>query len=245
MSRRSFLLALAILFCLTFGVSAIMWLLVRYEPSVYLRAAVPAGKERHQMSENCWRELMQMYNAVTATDDQEWAHRFTDEQINSYLAENFDLNQSDEKKILPKGVSEPRIILEKDKMRIAFRYGKGFWSSIVSIDLRVWLVKGEPNVVALKFVGFHAGALPISAQSLLESITETCKNLGVGIDWYRDDGAPVAVLRFQAEQQHPTLELEMIEMEAGAIHIQGRTKDVASLRVFLADPLASLKLVTQ
>lgn len=244
MSRRPLLLALVILLCLTCGVSATLWLLVRYEPSVYLRAAVPAGKERHQMSENCWRELMQMYNAVTASEDQEWAHRFTDEQINSYLAENFGPSQGEDK-ILPKGISEPRIILESDKMRIAFRYGKGFWSSIVSVDLRVWLVKGEPNVVALKFVGFHAGALPISAQSLLESITDTCKNFGVGIDWYREEGAPVAVLRFQAEQQHPTLELEMIEMQPGAIHIQGRTKDAASLRAFLADPLAGLKLVTQ
>lgn len=244
MSRRSLLLALAILLCLVCGVGATLWLLVRYEPSLYVRAAVPPGEERHHMSENCWRELLHMYNAVANQDEQEWAHRFTDEQINSYLAENFVLSHFD-KEFLPEGISEPRIIIDPDKIRVAFRYGSGFWSSVVSLDLRVWLVKGEPNVVALKLVGFHAGALPISAQSLLESITTTCNKFGIGVDWYRDEGAPVALLRFQAEQQHPTLQLEMIEMEPGAIHIQGRTTDVAALGMFLADPLAHFKPVPQ
>ena len=244
MSRRSFLLALVIIFCLTSGVSATLCILVRYEPGIYLHASVPPSEERHQLSEHCARELMLLYNAVSTSEDQEWGHRFTDSEINSYLAEHFVQSQMS-KLTLPEGISDPRIVIERDNIRVAFRYGSGLWSSIVSIDLRVWLVKGEPNVVALKLVGFHAGALPISAQSLLESITKTCQENGVGVDWYRDEDAPVALLRFQAEQQHPTLELETIELEPGAIHIRGRTKDVVLLDAFLADPLAGLKLVTQ
>ena len=148
-----------------------------------------------------------------------------------------------EKTLLPENISQVRLVIEQDKLRVAFRYGKGLWSTIISIDLHLWLVKGEPNVVALKLVGFHAGALPISAQSLLESITKSCQNNGIGVDWYRDEGYPVALLHFQAEQTHPTLELELIKLEPGAIHIQGRTKDPASLRAFLADPLGGVKLL--
>ena len=246
MSRRSLLLAIAIFFCLTSGVGATLWLLVRYEPSIYLRAAVPPSEERHHLSEKCERELLQLYNAIAVanSDEQEWGHRFTDGEINSYLAEHF-VQSNMSKLALPEGISDPRIVIDSDNIRVAFRYGSGLWSTVVSIDLRVWLVKGEANVVALKLVGFHAGALPISAQSLLDSITSTCQQHGVGVDWYRDEGAPVALLHFQAEQQHPTLELEMIEVEPGAIHIQGRAKDVALLRDFLADPLAGLKLVTE
>jgi hypothetical protein len=242
MSRRSVLLAIAISICLTCAVGATLWILVRYEPSIYLHAAMPPGEQRHQLSEKCQQELMKLYSSVANPDDQEWGHRFTDSEINSYLAEHFVQSHLNEH-MLPEGVSEPRLVIEPDKIRLAFRYGTGLWSTVVSIDLRVWLVKGEPNVVALKLVGFHAGALPISAQSLLESITKTCQDNGIGVDWYRDDGAPVAVLRFQAEQPHPTLELETIKLESGAIHIEGRTKDPASLRAFLADPLARLKLV--
>jgi hypothetical protein len=246
MSRRSLVLAVAIFLCLMCGVGAILWLLVRYEPNVYLQAAVPPGEQRHQLSEKCWRELWELYHSVANSngDEEEWSHRFTDSEINSYLAEHFVQSHLNEH-ILPEGVSEPRLLLSPDKVRVAFRYGSGLWSTIVTIDLRIWLVKGEPNVVALKLVGFHAGALPISAQSLLESITKTCQDNGIGVDWYRDEGAPVALLRFQAEQPHPTLELEMIKLEPGAIHIKGRTKDPASLRAFLADPLANLRLIAE
>jgi len=245
MSRRSLVLAIAIFCCLTCGVGAALWMLVRYEPRLYLQAAVPPGEVRQKLSNECSRELMQLYSSVTNhQDEQGWGHRFTDEQINSYLAEHFVQSHAD-KEFLPEGFSQPRIVIEADKIRVAFRYGRGLWSSIVTIDLRVWLVKGEPNVVALKLVGFHAGALPISAQSLLESITQTCQKNGIGVDWYRDDGAPVALVRFQAEQPHPTLELETIKLEPGAIHIEGRTKDPASLRAFLANPLAGLRLVTE
>jgi hypothetical protein len=244
MSRRSLLLAVAIFLCLTGAVSATLWVLVRYEPRVYLQAAVPPGEERHKRSEQCWRELMQLYNSVASQDEQPWSHRFTDEQINSYLAEHFVSSRLDEE-LLPEGIKQPRIVIEPDKIRIAFRYGSGVWSTIVSVDLRLWLVKGEPNVVAIKLVGFHAGALPISSQSLLESINEKCQQRGIGIDWYRDDGYPVALIRFQNEQPHPTLELQLIKLERGAIHIQGHTKDPASLRAFLEDPLASLRAATE
>ncbi|MHB1424493.1 MAG: hypothetical protein ACYC3I_15085 [Gemmataceae bacterium] len=245
MSRRSLVLAIAIFFCLTCGVGATLWLLVRYEPNIYLQAAVPPGEQRHQLSERCWNELMQLYNSVANAEEPDpWGHRFTDSEINSYLAEHFVQSHLNEH-LLPEGISEPRILIETDKIRVAFRYGTGLWSTVVSIDLRLWLVKGEPNVVALKLIGFHAGALPISAQSLLESITKTCQDNGIGVDWYRDDGAPVALLRFQVEQPHPTLELETIKLEPGAIRIEGRTKDPASLRAFLADPLANFKFVME
>jgi hypothetical protein len=244
MSRRSLLLALCIFLCLLGGVGTALWMLVRYEPRVYLLAAVPPGVTRQTLSEKCLRELNHLYNSVSNPEEQDWETSFTDGEINSYLAEHFVQSRLD-KQFLPEGISQPRIIIESDKIRIAFRYGTGLWSSVVSIDLRVWLVKGEPNVVALKLVGFHAGALPISAQSLLESITQTCQEHGIGVDWYRDDGYPVALIRFQNEQPHPTLELELIKLEEGAIHIQGHTKDPASLRAFLADPLASLKLITE
>ena len=184
---------------------------------------------------------MKLYASVSNPDEQEWGHRFTDSEINSYLAEHFVQSHLNEH-MLPEGVSEPRLVIEPDKFRVAFRYGKGLWSTVVSIDLHLWLVKGEPNVVAFKLVGFHAGALPISAQSLLESINEKCQGHGIGVDWYRDDGYPVALIRFQNEQEHPTLVLELIQLEQGALHIQGHTKDAASLRAFLADPLAGLRL---
>jgi hypothetical protein len=242
MSRRSFVVALAVFLCLTCGVGATLWMLVRYEPGVYLHAAMPPGEDRQKLSAKCQRELMQLLTSVTDHDEQQWGHSFSDNEINSYLAEHFVQSRLD-KQFLPEGISQPRVVIDPDKIRVAFRYGSGLWSTIITIDLHAWLVKGEPNVVALKLVGFHAGALPISAQSLLDNITKTCQDNGIGVDWYRDDGYPVALLHFQNEQPHPTLELELIKLDKGAIHIQGRTRDPASLRAFLENPLLGLRFV--
>jgi hypothetical protein len=245
MSRRSFVLAIAIFVCLTGGVSTGAWMLVRYEPPIYRRAAVPPGKERHDLSVACQQEFLQLYASVADHDEHEpWMHQFSDAEINSYLAEHF-VQSGLEEKLLPEGISQPRLVIDPDKIRLAFRYGSGVWSTVISIDLCVWLVKGEPNVVAMKLIGFHAGALPVSAQSLLERISESGPPNGIGVDWYRDDGFPVALLRFQSDQPHPTLELEAIQLDKGRITIQGRTKDPATLRAFLQNPLTALKIFAE
>jgi hypothetical protein len=244
MSRRSFLLAIAIFACLTGGAGSGLWMLVRYEPPVYLRAAVPPGEDRHKLSEVCQYELIQLFSSLKDHEDHEersWTHHFTDKQINSYLAEHFVQSRLEEH-LLPEGIREPRIVIESDKVRLAFRYGSGLWSTVILIDLQIWLPEGEANVVALKLVGFHAGAMPISAQSLLERISEVGRNNGIAVDWYRDDGYPVALVRLQADQSHPTLELEAVQLEQGKITIQGRSRDPASLRAFLQNPFTAFKL---
>jgi hypothetical protein len=48
-----------------------------------------------------------------------------------------------------------------DRVRLAFRYGAEWWNTVITIDLRLWLVKSEANVVAMELVGY-AGSLPIS-----------------------------------------------------------------------------------
>jgi hypothetical protein len=247
MSRRSVLLAVAIFVCLTGGAGTGLWMLVRYEPPLYLLAAVPPGEDRHRLSADCQRELFQLYNSLRDHDDHEertWTYHFTDKQLNSYLSEDFVRSRLEEH-LLPEGIREPRVVVEADKVRLAFRYGSGLWSTVISIDLQIWLPEGEANVVALKLVGFHAGAMPISAQSLLERISEVGRNNGIAVDWYRDDGYPVALLRLQADQSHPTLELEGVLLDQGRITIQGRTRDPASLRAFLQDQLGAFKLIAE
>ena len=42
-------------------------MLVRYEPRLYLQAAVPPGEVRQNSPTECSRELSQLYNSVTIT----------------------------------------------------------------------------------------------------------------------------------------------------------------------------------
>ena len=95
------------------------------------------------------------------------------------------------------------------------------WCSIICIDWRVWLAPREPNVVALELQGLHAGSLPISAQSLLEQISDIARRQNIDVTWYRHDGNPVALLRFQNDSR-VGVQLHQLELSSGKLTLVGR-----------------------
>jgi hypothetical protein len=238
MSRRSVLVAVGIFLLLTCGGATALLLLVRYEPERYVQATVPPGPERTDQSKKFCAEFSNLISGIGS--DHEWGVKFTEKQINSYFDEHF-VQQGLDVRLLPEGISQPRLVIETDKIRLAFRYGSGLWSTVISIDMRVWLARNEPNVVALKLEGFHAGALPISAQSLLERISEVGRQNGIDVNWYRHEGHPVALLRFQADQAQPTMQLIAVQLGQGVIEITGRPNEPAPGRTELPAPGLALK----
>src|SRR5207253_285599 len=99
--------------------------------------------------------------------DPAWDDSFSEEQLNSFLEEDF-VRSAANKFTLPDHITDPRVAFEPDRIRLGFRYHVGGFSTVVSINMRVWLTKAESNVVALEIQGMRVGALPISAQSILE-----------------------------------------------------------------------------
>ena len=93
----------------------------------------------------------------------------------------------------------------------------------------------ERNVVVLQLRGMYAGALPISAQSLLEKISDTLRRNNVQVTWYRHEGRPTAALRFQADQPRPTMSLHQLDVRNGVLTIVGGAADPVP-RAALPDP---------
>jgi hypothetical protein len=230
MRRKSYVLGFLIIILLT-GAAAGLFMLVRHEPDFYVKNALPPGKERTQRSGKFFEEFVQFCSDVR--DYREWNARFEEDCINSYFDEQF-VTSGLAEKVLPEGITAPRIAIEEDRFRLAFRYRLGPVSSVISIDMRMWLTPKEPNVVALELQGLHAGSLPIAAQSLLEQISEAARQNNIEVTWYRHRGNPVALLRFQADQDHPTLRLDHLVLHKGLIEIQGRSSDSAPLRAMLS-----------
>jgi hypothetical protein len=227
MSRKSFLLGIGVALLLAGGVSASLILLVQHEPSDYSRAAVPPGEEREAQSKSFFVHFTKLMNDIQSDDsatENNWEAEFTEQQVNSFFEEGFVHTGIDEK-LLPEGISKPRVSVEADKLRLMFRYGSGAWSSVISIDLRVWLAGGEPNVVAMELQRFRAGSLPISAQSLLNLISDALRRNNVEVTWYRHEGNPVAVLKFSSDPQHSTVQLKALKLEPGRILLQGCSSD--------------------
>jgi hypothetical protein len=263
MSRRSVLLAVGVLVLLFAGAAAGLVLLLRHEPSFYREAEQPPGVARKKHSGEFLTRCSQLGAALR--EAREWSAPFTAEQINSFFAEGFpdpsdqktvpaeDLagpgTRSDgapqpfdapasEEKVLPDDIRDPRVRIDHDRLRLGFRYGKGWWSTIITIDLRVWVAANEPNVVALELQGMHAGALPITVQSLLEYVSETARRRNVDVAWYRHNGNPVALLHFQGKGTRTTVQLQHLGLEPGRLLIQGRSVDPSPVRTAPPDPAA-------
>jgi len=221
MSRKSVLLGLLILLVVGGATAAVLFLLVRHEPDMYQRMALPPGAEREQHSKEFKQNVSKL--ATKILSEKFWEVKFTEDQINSYFDEDF-IRSGFKDNLLPKGISQPRVAIDQDKLCLAFRYGKEAWySSVITIDLRVWVAKKSPevNVVGLELQGLHAGSLPISAQSLLEQISDIARRKNIDVTWYRHNGNPVALLRFPTDSRS-LVQLHQLELSSGKLTIVGR-----------------------
>src|SRR5438132_7214988 len=235
MSRKSMVLAIAVVLFLLGSTGAVLYLLVRYQPAFYVRSKVAPGEHRKALSRECIAEFFKVLTGIAnARKGDDWEGRFKEELVNSYFAEDFITNHNAEYP-LPDGFSEPRVAFEGDRIRLAFRYGTGWKSTIITIDMRVWLIAKEANVVALKFERIHAGVLPISAQSLLDCVADFAHQKDIEATWYRHSGRPVLVLHFEADKSNPHFQLLQLELRPGMLRIQGKSLDGAALLNLPAD----------
>jgi hypothetical protein len=227
MSRKSFVLGICIALVLASAVSGALMLLVRNEPSAYSRVAVPPGEAREAQSKEFFASFTKLMNDIQGEDvagEIDWDAEFGEEQINSFFDEGF-VHSGISEELLPDGISGLKVAIEPDMLQVMFRYGSGTWSTVISIDLHVWLAGGEPNVVAMELKSFRAGSLPISAQSLLERISEALRRNKVDVSWYRNNGNPVAVLQFQSDPQNSPVQLKILRLEQGRIILHGKSSD--------------------
>jgi hypothetical protein len=218
MHHRSLVLKIGIAVLALAGTLGALVMVLKHERQVYLRGAVPPGQARVKHSRDFLAEFSELWNGLV-TNKGEWQATFTETQINSFFEEDFRRSGYAEQ-FLPKGISAPRVALEQDRLRLGFRYGVGFWSTVVTIDLRVWLAPREPNVVALELQGVHAGALPISPHTLLDQIRRFADRSKLEVRWYRYDGNPVALLRFP-DQTRSTAQVRQLQLQPGRLSLAG------------------------
>lgn len=228
MRRRALRRTLAVIVLIVCGLLGLLAFLVTHEPSTYRRISAPTGPERRKLSGEFLSGISDMRDRTIL--DANWQETFTADQMNSYFEEDF-LRAKPFK--LPEGVHSPRVSIGPGHFQLAFRYGRGFWSSVITVDLNIWLVPREPNVVAVELLGLHAGSVPISLQAWLDQITENARQLNIGVTWYRHNGNPVALVKFEADKEQPTMMLHHLELQEGKILIAGQTSESSPLRAML------------
>lgn len=226
MRRRSKLLALLIL---VGGISACLGLglyLAKRQPDFYAQAPNPDDWETRDKSARLVTRVQDLKNEIRSHN--EWGDTFTAEDLNCFFVENMS-RKGGLCAMLPEGCHSPRVAIEGDRLKVGFKYGEGFWSTVVWVELKVWLVANETNLVAVEVCDLRTGSLPIGSQSILDSITEAARDSNIEVMWYRNGSNPVGLFRFYADQPRPSSQILTLEVKDGKIVVAGRSFVESSL----------------
>ncbi len=221
MRRRSVLFALLLVVAVGAAVAGVLGFLAKQEPAFY--TADPGDELTDvQTASQVLTRFSDLMQDVRLKSD--WKGSFTAPELNAFLREN--LRESGWLAgVLPPELHAPRVAIDGDRVKVAGRVGDGLWSTVVSAELRVWLVKDEINTVAVELVGMHAGALPVELQWFrsLDAIAEAVQERNADVSWYRHDGHLVGVFRLYADQPRPPTQLQIVKVADGRVSVAGRS----------------------
>ncbi len=218
---RSYLLAAGLILGLLAVAGGAVGAVLKQEPEFYGRLAGTDDWTLGERASSLMTRVQDLKNDIRAKAD--WAGTFRGDDLNAFCLENLAPGTS-YANLLPRGFHSPRIAIEGDRIKLGLRYGDGFWSSILWVELKAWLVKNDTNVIAVELCGVHAGSMPVGCQTLLDSLTEAARESNIEVSWYRNDGNPVGLFRFYADQIRPTTQIHTFKIHDGVLGVAGRTR---------------------
>jgi hypothetical protein len=194
--------------------------LVKTEPDFYVQAEMEPSTERAALSQ----EAVSLYwRILPLLEEPGWKMSLSDRQINAFFQDDYYKVGGDDN--LPDGIHAPRVKIEDDRLRLGARWGSGWFSTVLSLEIRAWKVADESNTLAMEIVSFRAGAMPLSTSTLLDNISSWARREHIDITWYRKEGHPVAIMRFQADLNRPTFQFDDVELKDGSMTVSGRSTD--------------------
>lgn len=239
-ARQLFLAAGVALLAIGFAVGGMVWA-SRQVPDFYEENLVvaPLGTEGADFEE----QALALHNQLQHTGH--WEARFTEEQINAWLAS--DLPEKFPT-LLPPSITEPRIALEADAVRLAARYHRGNLETVISLTGDVYLTD-QPNEVAVRISQARAGYLPLPLGQFLEEIRERAQRADVTLRWTEVAGDPVALIRVPSERRVETcdqceperLVLQEVALKTGEFVVAGHIEQAEPARETAAAADAALQ----
>jgi|SRR5579883_185980 len=218
--RRKFFFALAILFSAAAVVFGGLLYGAKREPAFYKAANQPSDWDTHLRSGQLLTRVVDLQNDIRAKD--EWGDTFSAEELNAFFIENFSPGGR-LTEVLPKGFHSPRIAIEGDRLLLGVRYREGFWSTVVWLELKIWLVADQTNLAAVEVCNLKTGILPLGSQTILDKIGDLARESSIEVTWYRHGSNPVGLFRFFAKQPRATSQILTLEVKDSKIVIAGRT----------------------
>ncbi len=197
-------------------------------PKFYEEAAQRMPSDMQAASQLLEKQVTDLQERVKRRGD--WHATFTEPQINAWLATDL---AREFPTVLPKGVVDPRVVIEPDRVRVAARYVSSRFDWVISFNLRVRLTD-QPNVLAIEVDDLRAGNLPLPISNFRAQVSNFAARGDLEIRWSEEAGNPIALVTVPSEHERyvskPVI-IEQLNLEAGQVSLAGHTGPQA-LQVF-------------
>ena len=225
--RRSLLLISTLLFGTLVTVTVVLGALVKYEPAAYRAACREEATDAVKATEMLSRVTELQQELQTAKAD--WGGSFSAADFNAFLRDAFERGGTFDG-TLDRRVKSPRVWADGDRLTVAARYQaspfeslESEWTTtVVSVELRLWVVSQKSNTVAVEVCSLTAGALPISAQRYLDRLGEAARASNTEVTWYRNDGHPVGLFHFYASLPQAPVQIQSVTVADGRLAVSGK-----------------------
>lgn len=205
------------------GVSGV-WLTTRHVPDFYEETLARETRVdpvlRRREAEQLVRQTHQLAEEIHEAD--RWSERFTQSQVNSWLAEEL---HREVPRLQREGVRDPRVQFSEGLVRIAFRLERHEWSGVVSLEL-------TPSAAATNRLDLHVGSLragliPIPLEKVLQEMANRFRPIGWTWRLDRIDGRELVTIEWPAAGTDEPI-LEQVEVGDGWLSISGRRETAKS-----------------
>jgi hypothetical protein len=190
-------------------------------PEFYAQALTVEPARQAAAGDALEREALELNNQVR--QEGQWVARFTAEQINGWLADDMPEKFP---RMLPEGVSAPRVALDDGLAQVACTYDQGGFSTVLVLGIEPYLTE-EPNTVAVRIRHVRAGQIPVPLGKFMDEISARAARSGLPLRWTELEGDPVALVTVPEridELKNRRLKLETIAVQAGELLLSGRTE---------------------
>lgn len=207
---------------------AVVGLLVRHEPAFY-RSRAPAAAldgEPPPGQATLGRRLMTKLSALNADLGRPgpWGAAITEGEINAWLATDLPRNHA---RLLPAGVSDPRVAIASRRLRVGARVGGMMLGGVVMLDIEVML--RAVNQIGIVVVDARLGRLPLPRGPVTHEIARRIDSLGMATELRRVDGRTLLLVYIPSTHDAGATShwLESFALENGEVLVSGVTRAAA------------------
>lgn len=206
-------------------VVAVGGLLVRHEPAFY-RSRAPAAAldgEPPPGQATLGRRLVTKLSALHAdfVRPGPWGVAVTEAEINAWLATDLPRNHA---RLLPAGVSDPRVAIGPQRLRVGVRVGGPSLGSVAAVEVEV--VLRSANQIGIVVVDARLGRLPLPRGPVTHAIARRIDALGMATELRRLDGRTVLVVYIPSTHDAGATSywLESLALADGEVLVAGVTR---------------------